>query len=543
MKTVKISVLVILFSVVGNVFGQTVSSIDELDQQYMDWYNLDQKTHGFVGVATEKAYDELIGEKKTKKTVVVAVMDSGVDIDHDDLKGRIWINEKEIDGNGIDDDANGFIDDIHGWNYLGNSKGENLHYENMEFTRLYRTLKPIYENVESEEGLSNQEKADYHLYLRVKEHYNQEAQKRTEEMEGITRFEMIFQAAKGIIKNEAGTDDYSIESLKSITASSERIDAAKAFLIERFEEGFTEEVLRDYKRHTEDYVEKYLNIDFNPRKIIGDDPMDITDTAYGNPDVIGPGSNHGTAVSGVIAAVRNNGLGINGIAEDVKIMVLRTTPDGDERDKDVALAIRYAVDNGADIINMSFGKDFSPQKHFVDEAVKYAEAHNVLIIHAAGNDAQNVEEVPSYPSDAYLDGIPATNWLNVGASAPKLDKELVASFSNYAQHQVDIFAPGQHIISLDTANTYSMNDGTSLAAPVVAGVAALVLSYYPDLTCTELIDVLMESSSKIKKPKVYQPNPDGEKGKPVKFATLSKSGGIVNAYEAMLLAEKKYGNR
>jgi subtilisin family serine protease len=296
-----------------------------------------------------------------------------------------------------------------------------------------------------------------------------------------------------------------------------------------------------YKAHVRESLEKYLNVDFNPRALVGDNPADITDTNYGNPDVKGPRSNHGTSVAGVIAAGRGNGLGVDGIATDVRIMCLRSTPNGDERDKDVALAIRYAVENGADVVNMSFGKAYSPEKKFIDDAVRLAEQRNVLLVHGSGNESQDIDAAESYPSDRYLDQTEATNWINVGASGLTSDETLASFFSNYGQRHVDIFAPGENIISTDSSSTYSMNDGTSLSAPVVAGVAALLLSYHPELKPQDVIRILEESSIKMDKLKVLQPGRGKEERKRVKFNTLSKSGGIVNAYEAMKLADKTSG--
>jgi subtilisin family serine protease len=274
--------------------------------------------------------------------------------------------------------------------------------------------------------------------------------------------------------------------------------------------------------------------------LVGDDPYDLDDRFYGNPDVKGPRSNHGTSVAGVIAAIRDNNIGIDGIATDVKIMVLRSTPGGDERDKDVALSIIYAVDNGADIINMSFGKDFSPQKQFVDYAVKYAEERGVLLVHGSGNSGVNIDLEESFPSDRFLDGGTPTNWLSVGATSMKLDMEIAAVFSNYGKMNVDVLAPGVNIISTDSSNTYSMNSGTSLSSPIAAGIAALILSHYPELTPAQLIEVITEGAYTFSKPKkVFIPSLKDEKRKKYRFSELSESGGIINAYGALLKAEEK----
>ena len=354
------------------------------------------------------------------------------------------------------------------------------------------------------------------------------------------KFEKAYKKAKSIIKSNTGVSVNSADDLSSINSTNQQVLGAKRFLSERYASGFTEQGLENLINSNNEYINYFLNVDYNARTLVGDDPNDITDRIYGNPDVKGPRSNHGTSVAGIIAANRDNGVGINGIADNVKIMCIRSTPRGDERDKDVALGIYYAVDNGAHIINMSFGKEFSPQKRFVDEAVKYAEEKGVLIVHGSGNSGNNIDVKESFPSDRFLDGSEPTNWINVGASSLKLDLEVAAIFSNYGKAHVDVFAPGVDIISTDSSSTYSMHDGTSLSAPVVTGISALLLSYYPQLEPQELIEILMTSSFKFTKPKkVLQPTGSGEKRKKVKFTELSKSGGIVNAYNALIEAERK----
>jgi subtilisin family serine protease len=498
-------------------FAQVVS-VDMLDRKYLNWFNLDPEKDKALGTSIDKVYTEIVTGKPAGKTVLVAVIDSGVDIDHEDLRDRIWVNEDEIPGNSLDDDNNGYIDDIHGWNFIGNSNGENILYENMEFTRVMRAG-----------GGPDYDKA--------RQLFEKELQIRLEEKKNLEKFEEHFNKSKKIIKEKTGITVTSLKDLDAVTdEDGPEAMNAKRFLASRYEKGFTDQILVRIKQQNADYLTKYLNKDFNPRGLIGDDPLNINDAKYGNPDVKGPRSNHGTSVAGIICAVRGNKLGIDGIATNVKIMCLRSTPNGDERDKDVALAIRYAVDNGADIINMSFGKPLSPQKEFVDQAVRYAEQKDVLIVHGSGNGGENIDETEMYPSDRYLDATEATNWLNVGASSMENDDDVAAIFSNYGKDHVDLFAPGTNIISTDSSSTYSMNDGTSLSAPVVSGVAALLLSYYPDLTSKQLIDILLESSYKIEK-KVKVPGQVDKEVKKAKFSSLSKSGGIVNAYGAMKKAE------
>ena len=498
-----------------------VSSVDKFDSVYLNWHNRDLDENVILGTSVDKTYRELLQGKSSRKTVVVAIIDSGIDIDHEDLRGKIWINEDEIDGNGIDDDANGYVDDIHGWNFIGNKDGVNVHYENMEYTRIYRA------------GGGSED------FQKAKTIYMEQLEKRIREKESILKFEEAYNKAKLIIKGKTGIDVKSVDDLDGISPNDEaQVLRARNFLYSKFEQGFSENGLADMKELNRDYLERFLNLRFDPRpSVIGDDVKNIHDRDYGNPNVKGPRADHGTAVAGVIAAIRDNNIGINGIATDVKIMCIRSTPRGDERDKDVALAIRYAVENGADIINMSFGKQFSPEKDFVDDAVKFAEQRDVLLVHGSGNDGRNIDIEASYPSDRYLDNTEPLNWINVGATGMPVGEESVAIFSNYGPNHVDLFAPGQNIVSLDTASHYNMNDGTSLSAPIVSGIAALLLSYHPELSAKDLVNLLTETAFRMDKLKVLIPDVESPVRKKVKFRSLSKSGGVVNAYEAMRKAD------
>lgn len=505
-----------------SAFGQK-STMADFEQAHINWQNLNLEQDETLGAGIDRTYREIIPSlTRTPDTVIVAVIDSGVDIDHEDMQGKIWINQGEIAGNGIDDDGNGYVDDIHGWNFLGLPSGENIHEENLEFTRIVRRNDP-----------------NDPLLASAKKELDSRLEEQQEMKKNLDRFILILDKAKVIIETKTGVVVTGLDDLKNVKSEDPQVKASKAFLKSRYESGFTEDQLQSIIEHTQNQLDFYLNLDFDPRLALGDDPRDISDRSYGNPDVKGPKPDHGSAVAGVIAANRGNGLGIEGIAQHVLIMPIRSTPDGDERDKDVALAIRYAVDNGAQVVNMSFGKAFSPEKHLVDEAVQYAQANGVLLIHAAGNDSKDIDEIPSYPMPALNGGGKASNWLTVGASTQKANRDIAATFSNYGGENVDIFAPGVDIVSTDSIDTYSKHDGTSLAAPVVSGVAAMVWSYYPAFSAEEIIDILMSTSTSVKKPrKVYQPSNEPKRPKS-KWKNLSRSG-IVNAYAAMKEAEKRY---
>jgi len=331
------------------------------------------------------------------------------------------------------------------------------------------------------------------------------------------------------------------EQLKAIKPLSKSDKETKEKLLKLFKYGASPKSIDRYLKYIAEKEEYYLNIDLNARSIVGDNPDDIDDAYYGNNGVCGPSAEHGTFVAGLIAANRDNNIGINGIADNVKIMTLRTVPDGDEDDKDVALSIKYAVDNGAHIINMSFGKDYSPNKKMVDEAIKYAEDKGVLLIKAAGNNSDNNDTIKHFPDYELADGVKVKNSITVGASSKKAGKELPGIFSNYGPTTVDLFAPGVNIISLYPNSKYNMANGTSFSSPVVAGVAALVWSYYPELSVTDLREVLLNSTTTYTK-KVYVPNTKARKKQKASFKNLSVTGGIVNAYKALDLAAKKVSN-
>jgi subtilisin family serine protease len=325
----------------------------------------------------------------------------------------------------------------------------------------------------------------------------------------------------------------------ALQPGSDSVRAARDLYLRMAASGIDAKALADARQDVQGQLEYGLNPDFNPRTIIGDDPADPSQRRYGNRDVTGPDAKHGSHVAGIIGAVRGNDTGIDGIATSVRLMAVRAVPNGDEHDKDIANAIRYAVDNGAHIINMSFGKGYSPFKALVDEAVKYADSRGVLMIHAAGNDGENLAESPSFPTPQYLAGGRATNWIEVGASSWKGGENLAASFSNYGKEQVDVFAPGVDILSTVPGGGYERQSGTSMAAPVVSGVAALLMSYFPTLSATDVKQILIDTATRHGDTMVVRPGSDGEK---VRFSELSITGGIVNAHAAVKAAMAKAGN-
>lgn len=494
-------------------------------------------SEGIYGVGAEKAYELLKDRKPTK--VVVAILDSGVDTDHEDLKDNIWVNEDEIAGNGVDDDKNGYVDDVNGWNFLGNANGENLNQANLEITRIYRKLAPRFQEVESKKEVAKADRADYELFVKAKEEILKELNETAGEFEQVNGFLTIYNAADSTATAELG-EGYSAEDLGGWQGES--VQLYKQILSGLAQDpNFSKDALVKYHTYLQEKLEYHYNPNFVDRSFIGDDPDNTEDRFYGNNDVSAPHDDHGTHVAGIVGAVSGNNIGMDGICPNVELMILRTVPNGDEFDKDVANAIRYAADNGAHIINMSFGKAYSPHFEEVQRAIKHAEEKGVLMIHAAGNDAENVDRTSNYPDPNYaFEKGSCSTWLTIGASSSTGDEHLVGVFSNYGKKSVDLFSPGVQIYSTKPNDTYEFEDGTSMAAPVVSGVAALIKSYFPEITAAELKQLLLDSSNKYPKLSVLLPDPEYNQTKTTKFKKLSANGGVVNAYNAAKLALSKY---
>lgn len=503
-----------------------------------DWFLKDPATDRVQGISAEKAYQTLLKDQPSR-TIIVAVVDSGIDIDHEDLKNVIWTNEDEIPDNGIDDDKNGYIDDVHGWNFIGGKDG-NVNQDTDEFTRAYVKLKKQFEGVD-EKKISKKEKPAYEEYLKAKQKFEKLVADNKEQYELYNNLYQNVSLSVDTLKVLLMTDSLTQELVQSFQSSEPNLLFAKGFVLNIFRnigpenslEEFVSE-LKEASEHFQQIVEYGYNENFDPRSIIGDNYNDPYEKGYGNNDVKGPDAMHGTHVAGIIAADRKNDIGIKGIADNVKIMSVRTVPNGDERDKDVANAILYAVDNGAHIINMSFGKSTSPRKEVVDKAVKYAEQKGVLMIHAAGNDSDDIDVEKNFPTRFYADGSEAKNWIEVGASSWGANKDFVGSFSNYGKKSVDLFAPGVEIYSTLPDNKYKNLDGTSMASPVTAGVAAVIMSYFPEFTALEVKDIIRQSTRKFDNLKINIPGGKGE----MEFSQMSSTGGLINLYEAIQLAQE-----
>jgi cell wall-associated protease len=518
------------------------------DSEAHTWSHMDLQTDSIPGMSIAKAYQFLEGKQGT--TVIVAIADSGIDVEHEDLKAVVWVNPKEIAGNNKDDDNNGYVDDVHGWNFLGNKAGIIVNADQLEITRIVKMGMLKYGSKKASE-ISEKSKKDFEQHLDLLEKFEARAIEKKTEIENLkTTQKRLLQIENNFkeVKEFAGTTVLTTTFLMNLTPSNAQMAAKIADILGMLERGMTEEDLVDYGKELTTYLDaqvkgKSYDLDFNARQTLGDNLYDIEDKFYGNNNVIGSKEleSHGTHVAGIVAASRNNNKGVNGVANNVKIMVVRVVPDGDEHDKDVALGIRYAVDNGAKIINTSFGKAYSPNKKWVYDAIKYAAKKDVLLVNAAGNDGKDIDVTKTYPNDSEdLINEISDNVLTIGAMSLYYDEKLPATFSNYGKKNVDVFAPGVDIYATVPIDAYALNSGTSMAAPSAAGVAALVRSYYPQLSASQVKHILMNSGMKInfeviKPGSQSRENPNGEK---VSFSDLSISGRVVNAYNALIMADR-----
>jgi len=521
----KVCLYIVIFLIAGNAFGQ-------VNVEQKNWHNTDP-----IGLQTEKAYQLL--KNKTSTSVIVAVIDSGVDCEHEDLIGKIWTNTKEIPNNQLDDDGNGFVDDIHGWNFLGNAQGDMQDYACFEKVRMYRSLRDKYERLK-ESQIKDTDKEEYAFYSRIKNEIAKEVSEYKQYQNQYEQLPMLIKYIPQVVSQVLSKIDYTLEDLakwKPTDAEGKEIK----MLAEAILKGeLSLEVVEEQSEQVNSALKYHLNVDYNDREFVNDSPNDFSQTRYGNNNVEGKDASHGTHVSGIIAAIRNNNVGLNGIADNAQIMVLRAVPNGDEQDKDIAMAIRYAVDNGAKIINMSFGKAYSPFQKEVYDALAYASSKDVLLVHAAGNDGKNIDIEPNFPTPLYSfqkEKLPL--FITIAASTKTVKKQLAADFSNYGKVQVDVFAPGKDIYSTIPKSAYKKYDGTSMAAPMVSGVAALLKSYYPSLTMLQIKNNILLSVKYYGKTKQIIP---GTKNK-TRFSDLSVTGGVVDLVEAVKLCEVEVSKR
>ncbi len=541
-KEIAFALSLIIFSF--SSFAQGTSSKAELVK---GWHQLDKEKDGVYGISLEKAYNFLQLKRLKSKQVLVAVIDSGVDTLQEDLVHILWTNPGEIPGNGIDDDHNGYVDDVHGWNFIGGKDGRNVKDDSQEEGRVYYKYKNQFDNKKIlMDTMSAESRDQYKMWVKSKKKIMGDGNDEGVDLFMMKRVVSACIKSDSILQRAMGKKEYTGHELESFEPKDMESRTAKSVLLYLFQDFHIMDMtntafISDFSEQA-DHEEKKMEIKEKAPKnyrgdIVQDDENDIRDSTYGNNDINATDPMHGTHVSGIIGAERNNNIGVNGIADNVRIMMIRAVPNGDEHDKDIAVAIRYAVDNGARVVNMSFGKNLSPQKSWVDDAVKYAESKNVLLIHAAGNESANIDTTDNFPNPNFKNSRQtAKNWITVGASSDPLaeegSKSYTAYFSNYGKREVDVFAPGTRIYStLPGGNKYGSLDGTSMAAPVVTGVAALIMEYFPTLSAAE-VKYCIEKTTYMPAAKTKKPGTEDEM---VPMSELG-AGGILNAYGAVKMA-------
>ena len=504
------------------------------------WGSKDLLKDTIPGMSVDRAYQEIIKDYKGE-SVIVAVLDSGIDIEHEDFEGVIWTNIDEIPENGIDDDKNGFIDDIHGWNFLGDVVEENL-----EYTRIVRDFQDKFEG-KSESDIAEENLENFKLYKSAKAEYDKELNSTNASLNRYVTMNNQLQEAEQSLKIELGVDELSIENLTAFEPEDDTSLNQKMLLLNVMNNigedlSSVEDQLAQAMEYFGNRTKYHFNLELNARaEKLGDDPDDFSTRFYGNNQVSGPNEDkkdakHGTHVAGIIAANRINDKGVKGVAGNVLIMPIRAVPDGDEYDKDIAMGIRYAVDNGAKVINTSFGKYFSTHPEWVMEAIAYAAENDVLIVNAAGNEGIDLDETRVYPNDETPENPTnfVDNFINVGSITSEYGGNLVSGFSNYGDNSVDVFAPGSSIYATTPLNTYEFLQGTSMASPNVAGVAAMVRSIYPKLSAAQVKQILMDSGLSTDQEVILGGDPENT----LPFDEISVSGKMVNMYNALILASK-----
>ncbi len=541
----KILIAASFLSIIGTVTAQ--QTVDPLkDNDLKTWYHKDYSSTKVYGVNTANAYKYLESKGLKPKTIVVGVLDSGVEVDHPGLAKNMWKNPNEVPNNGKDDDKNGYIDDVYGWNFIGGKNGD-INHDNLEVTRMVKKYQSVFEGPNTATNKANQAKMpeEFAMYMLSKEIYNKKGNEAKMQFEQIGMMKKLIPTMVTLLNGK----NFTAENVAAIKPTNQNEAIAAGVMknivqdpslagksAAEFNTAISKE-FDDYLKHFESQASKHYNLDFDPRaEIVGDNYDDYSERFYGNNNYEGPDANHGTHVAGIIAGYAHGSEVQYGVASKVaKIMTVRTVPDGDERDKDVANSIRYAVDNGAKIINMSFGKSVSPGKKHVWDAFKYAESKGVLLVKAAGNDNNDIVENVAYPTNyetTTAEKPLVSNMIVVGASTN--DAEMLrASFSNYNQKHVDVFAPGQEIYSTVPDGKYEYAQGTSMASPVVAGVAAVLLSYMPNLTPAQIIESLVNTSNKSTVNAMLKTNTNN------RFDMISRAGGVVDARKA---AEYAYTN-
>ena len=468
----------------------------------------------------DKAIDFLQTKKiKPKKQIIVGIIDSGLDTTSVDILPALWKNPQEKQDR-KDNDNNGYTDDLHGWNFLGTKDGTfNMTSAGSEEFREFKRLYPKYKGIENKEAV--QDTAEFTYYELMK--------KKAGIMSYIkyTAYTAVkdeaYQKTDSILKTlNINTDTLTIQGLMQLHTRSnvleQAIQALFTDLLKIGEHGLWKDARKAHDKNFALMKRRLESIekDTDKRLLMGDDMKNPEDRFYGNHTLQVEGCDHGTFVAGIVAGQGVKDSRMKGVWPQARLMIVRAVGNGDEYDKDVASAIRYAVDNGATVINLSLGKYTSPDADMVNQAIAYAQKKDVLIIQAAGNNSRNIDLVPYFPSAKDQNGKTFKNYMRVGASDQDGNP---CTFSNYGQDEVDVFAPGENIISVGLTNTYSTQQGTSFAAPIVSGIAAMLRSCFPKLKAHQIKEIICQS---------VQPTDQLKKH--------CRTGGIVDALKAVQLA-------
>ena len=508
------------------------------DKDLMTWYHKDFSTANVYGVNTQNTYKFFESKGLKPKTVVVSVIDSGIEVDHPGLIKNMWKNVNEVPNNGKDDDGNGYVDDVYGWNFIGGKNGD-VEIDNLEVTRVVKQYKPVFEGANSEVNKANQAKmpTEFEMYLRAKDMYNKKSVEAKQQFQFYSEFAKVIPSVAATLKGKTLTKE-NLDAIKPTTQEEARNlsilsqvanDPTMVGKSQAEVEEFLNKEIKGALEYFEPQATKQYNLDFDPRAIVGDNYQDKKEKFYGNNHYEGPDAQHGTHVAGIIAGYPQGNEVQYGVAYKVaKIMTVRAVPNGDERDKDVANSIRYAVDNGAKVINMSFGKPVSPEKELVWEAFQYAKDKGVLLVKAAGNENEDIQENPYFPTNfkSTKDEKPFINNMIVVGASTNNNEFLRAGFSNFNQKMVNVFAPGDKIYSTVPDGKYEYLQGTSMASPVVAGASAVLLAYMPNLKPEQVIESLMKSVNKSEVNAMLPTNTNN------RFDLISESGGVIDLYKA-----------
>jgi len=558
MKSIYSTIILVIFCIscksVKEFNATNTNSLDKKEDSksvLREWYRKDYQKDSVPGISIDVWSNQNM-KKAKNKNIYVFVIKSKININHEEMKGKIWVNNNEFPNKGIDDDHNGYVDDINGWSFFGTKSGGYFIWSNFEFVRLIRKYGEFFKS-KSESQIDEKDLVLYKEYRRAEIEMDKNNSYYKNWLKSLRYSIALYPKVKDTLKYFFPKEDYTYKQLDSLykiykindkTFRQRREDNDNdlgmliGFMMTRFD--FNEMSLEDVKEsesQIDSVVNRNLSFDYNERNFIGDNP-EVLEKGYGNNKVSLDRKlqSNKRKFSGIKAAKRENNKGIKGFSRNIKIMPLNISCSGDEHDKDIAMAIRYAVDNGAKVINMSYGKEFSMYQDWVSDAFKYAEKHDVLIVHSAGNNNSNVDEFQYYPSDLKY-GIyeeVSSNFINSGSISHKLDSTFVSSFSNYGKKNVDLFAPGDEIYTTEVGNKYGFDSGTSLAGPMVSGTAALIWLYYPKLTVGQVKQIILDSGTAYDL-EVIVP---GTKDKKVHFSELSKSGKVLNVYNAMKMAEK-----